>query len=104
MKPIYVVLIAIASALVGGVVGAGLGGVAGGVAGGAGGTTLGFKYGICTATDIAKTQKLLTPAKADQLSNLAYTQANQTLAAKGLSPLSNQDCQTTRSQIDSLAK
>ncbi len=104
MKPIFVALIAIASALIGGVVGAGLGGAAGGVAGGAGGATLGFKYGICTATEVAESQKLLTSAQAGQLSNLAYAQANKTLTGKGMSEITSQDCQTTKSQLESLAK
>lgn len=104
MKPIYVALIAIASALVGGIVGTGLGGVAGGVAGGAGGSALGFKLGICTATDIAKTQKLLSPAQTEQLSNQAYAQANKTLTEKGLPALTSQDCQSTRDQMNTLTK
>lgn len=104
MKPIYVVLIAIASALVGGLIGAGVGGVAGGVAGGAGGASLGFKYGICTATDVAKNQKLLSPAQAEQLTSQAYAQANKTLAEKGLPAISSQDCQTVANEVNQLAK
>jgi isopentenyl diphosphate isomerase/L-lactate dehydrogenase-like FMN-dependent dehydrogenase len=104
MKPIYVALIAIASALAGGLIGASIGGVAGGVAGGAGGTAIGFKYGICTATDIAKAQKLLSPAQAEQLSTQAYAQVNRKLAERQLQLISSQDCQTTIQQVDSLAK
>lgn len=104
MKPLYVVLIAIASALVGGVVGAGLGGVTGSIAGGAGGTALGFKLGVCTVTDIAKNQKLLPAAQVEQLSTLAYDQANKTLTDKGLPTITSQDCQTTMNQVNSLTK
>jgi L-aminopeptidase/D-esterase-like protein len=104
MKPIYVALIALASALAGGLIGAGIGGTAGGIAGGAGGTALGFKYGVCSVTDIAKNQKVLPPAQAEQLSTLAYDQFNKTLAGKGLPTVTSQDCQTTTSQVNSLLK
>lgn len=104
MKPLYVALIAIASALIGGVIGASLGGAAGGAVGGSAGATLGFKYGVCTATDVAKAQKLLTPAQAEQLSNQSYAEADKKLAAKNFSPLTKQDCQTVSNELDSLAK
>lgn len=71
----------------------------GSVAGGSGGASLGFKMGICTATDVAKAQKLLSPAQAQQLSNQAYAEANKKLADAQLPSMSSQDCQTTYNQV-----
>ncbi|MGC9525760.1 MAG: hypothetical protein ACP5D7_09505 [Limnospira sp.] len=66
MKPVYVVLIAIATAIVGGGIGL-VGGVAlGGFGGMAGGTLL----GICITTETAREEGLLTAEQATQLVDL----------------------------------
>jgi outer membrane lipoprotein SlyB len=104
MKPLYVVLIALASAIAGGVVGSIIGGAAGSVAGGVGGASLGFKAGICTATDVAKSQNLLSSTQVDQLANLAYAEANKTLSSNGLPELTNRGCDEIRNEMNQLAK
>lgn len=83
-----------------------MGGAAGTIAGGAGGGALGMKAGVCAATEVAKSQKLLTSAQADQLANQSY------IKLKGLVNTSNEvltftsdsDCQTTLNQVQQLAK
>lgn len=104
MKPIYVALIAIASTLIGGIVGTGLGGAAGGVAGGTAGGVLGMRAGICFTVEVAKTQKLLTPAQAEQVTNQAYTKLRDTVNNKDLVPTTNPDCQTTLNEVKALGK
>jgi hypothetical protein len=63
MKPLYVVLTAIATAIVGGgigfVVGAGIGGI-GGIIGG-------VPLGACAALNVASEQRLVTPEQATQI-------------------------------------
>jgi hypothetical protein len=63
MKPIYVILIAIATALVGG----GIGFVAGVAIGGVGGAAGGALLGICITTETAREDGLLTAEQATQL-------------------------------------
>lgn len=63
MKPIYVVLIAIATALVGG----GIGFVGGAAIGGFGGIAGGTLLGVCITTETAKQEGLLTEEQATQL-------------------------------------
>ncbi len=104
MKPIYVVLIAIASALAGGVIGSLLGGLTGSIAGGFGGGALGMKAGVCTAAEVTKTQKLLTPAQVDQLVKQSYAQLTGLSGNKNLVLTNNPDCQTTLRQVKELAK
>ena len=106
MKPIAVVLIAVASAIAGGIVGSFVGGAAGTIAGGAGGGALGMKAGVCAATEVAKSQKLLTSAQADQLANQSYTKLKSLVnnSNKEVMFTGDSDCQTTFNQVQQLAK
>jgi hypothetical protein len=63
MKPIYVVLIALATGVIGTGIGLFLGGKLFGTLGIASGTT----YGVCVATETAKQAGLLTQAETDRL-------------------------------------
>lgn len=94
MKPIYVILIAIAAALTGGLIGAAVGGTAGGVLGSAGGGQLGMQMGVCSATETAKAQKLLSPAQADQLLNQTVTQLGKQAG------LSKPNCQEVMNELN----
>jgi hypothetical protein len=104
MKPLHVGLIALVSAILGGVIGFLSGGAAGSVAGGAGGGVLGMRAGICTAADVAKSQKLLNPAQADKLISQSYDQLRNTVSNKELVPTVNPDCTTVINQVKQLAK
>ena len=103
MKPVYVALIAIASALVGGLIGAALGGTVGSVVGGTGGGVLGMQAGVCSAADTAKAQKLLSPAQADQLLNQSIARLGDVVTNKELAP-SKPDCQKVLNEVKALSK
>lgn len=105
MKPVYVILIAIVSALVGGLIGAALGGTIGGASGGIGGSILGARAGVCTSTEVAKSQNLLTAEQSDQLVKQSYTQLAEWTGDYGKDLITNNpDCQTTLNQIKELGK
>lgn len=102
MKPIYVVLIALASAIAGGIVGALIGAATGSIAGASGAGVIGLRSGICSAVETAKAQKLINPAQADQLMAQSYAKIRDMINNKDLVPTDNPDCQTTFNTIQQL--
>lgn len=104
MKPIYVALIAIASALVGGLFGAALGGTVGGVMSGSAFGVMGMEAGICSAAETAKAQKLLSPAQADQLLTQSAAWLKEMLTNKQLAPNSQPNCQKVFNNVKSLSQ
>lgn len=103
MKPIYVALIAIASALFGGLIGAGLGGVVGGATSAGAFREVGLEAGVCSTVETAKAQKLLTSAQADQLKTQS-TARLKGLADASIAPNPNPDCQQALDKFKSFSK
>ncbi|UBF24327.1 hypothetical protein K9N68_21810 [Kovacikia minuta CCNUW1] len=102
MKPFFVVLIALASAIAGGIVGALIGGAAGGLAGASGAGVIGIRTGVCSAVEAAKAQKLINPTQADQLMTQSYDKIRDLIGNKDFIPADNPDCQATFNTVKQL--
>ncbi len=104
MKPIYVILIAIAAALTGGLIGTALGGTVGGITSGSAFGVMGMEAGVCSAAETAKAQKLLSPAQADQLLTQSAARLKDVVTNKELAPSSQPNCQQVLNNIKTFSK